>query len=41
MSPALLFTLAARLEMSERDIERVIERMRDIGASFEFEDAPR
>lgn len=41
MSPALLFALAARLTLPDADIERVIARMREIGAQFDFEDAPR
>ncbi len=41
MSPALLFMLASRLTLSDGEIDRVIARMRSIGASFDFEDAPQ
>lgn len=38
MSPAMLFMLAARLELSDADIERITQRMRTIGATFEYEE---
>lgn len=38
MSSAMLFMLAARLELSDADIERVLARMRQIGAVFDFEE---
>ena len=38
MSPAMLFMLAARLEMSDSELQRVLARMRDIGAAFEFDE---
>ncbi len=34
---ANLFHLAAALELSEQDLARVHQRMRDIGAEFDFE----
>ncbi len=36
-----LFMLAAHLALSDAEMDRVIARMREIGASFDFEDAPR
>lgn len=41
MSAPSLFMLAAHLALSDAEMDRVIARMREIGASLEFEDAPR
>lgn len=41
ISAPALFMLAAHLALSDDEMDRVIARMREIGASFEFEDAPR
>ncbi|MGU9943853.1 XRE family transcriptional regulator [Bordetella avium] len=36
MNPTMLFLLAARLSLSDEQIETVLEKMREIGADFEF-----
>ncbi|MBN9426411.1 MAG: XRE family transcriptional regulator [Burkholderiales bacterium] len=41
MAAPSLFMLAAHLALSDDEMGRVIARMREIGASFDFEDAPR
>lgn len=35
MSPHILFFMAAKLSLSEGEIEKVLEKMRKIGARFE------
>lgn len=41
MAAPSLFMLAAHLALSDDEMGRVIARMREIGAQFDFEDAPR
>ncbi|KVN17905.1 MULTISPECIES: hypothetical protein [unclassified Burkholderia] len=40
ISPHILFFAAARLELSPADIERVLARMRSIGATIDLNDEP-
>jgi hypothetical protein len=44
MSPAMLFALATRLEIDDATLDRIVARMRAIGASLDFldpEEAPK
>lgn len=38
MSAAMLFLMAARLSLSDDQLEQVLEKMRSIGARFDFEE---
>jgi hypothetical protein len=40
MGPQMLFFAAARLELDEETLERVLKRMRDIGALVDLHAAP-
>ena len=41
MAPQMLFFGAARLALSAAELERVLARMRDIGADVELDGTPR
>jgi hypothetical protein len=38
INPHMLFFIAARLELSDADLARILARMREIGADFQFEE---
>ena len=39
MSAPMLFLMAARLELSDAELDRVLAKMRDIGGRFDFEES--
>jgi len=41
VNPHMLFFMAARLELGDDGVTRILERMRKLGAQFDFIEAPR